>query len=125
MDGTYELPWIAETAQRQLEAQTIVGAFTSEISDKGVRNCVERFLEEFVAIPGAYKVHVAERFKGDVPAEVVGILASVAEHVSDLQQNLAEGHYSDDTRGFGLATAAAKMAATTADVRALNHILGI
>jgi hypothetical protein len=125
MDGTYELPWIAETAQRQLEAQTIVGAFTSEIFDRGVRSCVVRFLEEFSAIPGAYKVHVAERFKGEVPAEVKGILASVAEHVSDLQQNLTEGQYSEDTSGFGLATAAAKMAVTTAEVRALNHILGI
>lgn len=124
MNGTYELPWIAKPAQRQLEAQTIVGAFTSEISDKGVGSCVVRFLEEFIGIPDTYKVHVAERFKDDVPAEVAGILASVAEHVSDLQQNLAEGHYSDDTRGFGLATAAAKMAVTTAEVRALNHILG-
>lgn len=125
MDGTYTLPWIAEPAQRTLEAQTIVGAFTGEISDKGARRCVECFLEEFAAIPDTYKVHVAKRFKGDVPVEVAGILASIAEHVSDLQQNLSEGQYSYDTSGFGLATAAAKMAVTTAEVRALNHILGI
>jgi hypothetical protein len=103
----------------------MVDAFTSEISDKGVRSCVERFLEEFAPVPEAYKAHVAERFKDGVPAEVAGILASLAEHVDDLQQNLAEGYYNDDTGGFGLATAAAKMAVTTAEARALNHILGI
>lgn len=125
MDTKYTLPWITEPAQRQLETQTMVGVFTSEISEKGVRSCVEGFLEEFALVPEAYKAHVAQRFKDGVPAEVLGILASLAEHVGDLQQNLAEGHYRDDTSGFGLTTAAAKMAVTTAEARALNHILGI
>jgi len=121
----YELPWIAVLSQRQLEAQVLVGAYTEEIFNEGVKGRVKRFLEEFGRVPDVYKSKLAGHFNGDVPAKVVGILGSVAEHVGDFQQNLAEDLYNDDTSMLGLARVAAKMAATTADIRALNHILGL
>lgn len=125
MSNTYELPWTASAEQRQLVANMMLSSFRDEIVAEGLEKRVERFIREFGTVPGAYRAKLTIRFPDKVPAEVAGILGSFAEHVSDIRQNDMEQLYNDDTGLADVAIVMAKMAAATAEVRALNDILGL
>jgi hypothetical protein len=103
----------------------MANAFCDDMRTAGIKTSVERFLAEFRESPVRYRAMVTEHFAGTIPNEVTGILNSFAEHVSQVRRYDTENLYHLPQSAGDGAHLAAIMAAATAEVRALNDILGL
>ena len=123
MTDTYILPWIAEVDQRKLVAEVIMDEICGEMIREDFCLPMERFLKEYAAVPANYQDHARRHFGEKIPGEVRGIIDSISERITDM----STWYETYDKRQLPLVSRnviVAKMAATVAEVRALNDVFG-
>jgi|GEM_PF-2576108 len=124
MIGRYILPLTAQIAQRQLVANVIMDEMCREIIHEHTGIPFARFMDRYKAVPVKYPDYLKKHFGDNILTEVQGIMDAICERIAE-SKVLHDTHDVDVQLPLVSRNAIlAEMATTTAEVRALNDILG-